>query len=367
MQIDRIETVPLLVPLAREYRGSYYRMNHRATLVTRVHTTDGLVGEAYAGDEDKTLLEIERVVHTEIAPRLIGRDPRRIADCWQAALPATFDILRDRRIGLVALAGVDAAIWDLYGKYLGEPLWRLWGGFRSRVPMIVIGGYYHTPDDAIPDEIAEYKAMGLAGVKFKVGGTSPAQDAERVRRARGAAGDEFVIAVDANQGWSVNDAVEFARLTEDLGLRWFEEPVSWQNDRKSMTTVRSAARVKVCAGQSEVSPAGCRDLFEARSVDVCNFDASWSGGPSQWLKTAAMARTYEVEMAHHEEPQVSAHLIASQPHGTYAECFHPDRDPIWWNLVANRPTLAEGHIQLSEQPGLGWVLDEEFITRYMVR
>ena len=139
MRITHIETIPLLVPLAREYRGSYYRMTHRATLIARVHTDTGLVGEAYAGDEDKTLGQIEAVVQQEITPRLIGRDPRQLADCWETAFPVTFDILRDRRIGLVALAAVDAALWDLYGKYVGEPLWRLWGGYRSALPMIVIG------------------------------------------------------------------------------------------------------------------------------------------------------------------------------------------------------------------------------------
>ncbi len=78
--------------------------------------------------------------------------------------------------------------------------------------------------------------------------------------------------------------------------------------------------------------------MEAGAIDVCNFDASWSGGPTEpGGGCAAVAHAYDVEMAHHEEPQVAAHLLASQPHGTYVECFHPDRDPIWWNLIANRP------------------------------
>jgi L-alanine-DL-glutamate epimerase-like enolase superfamily enzyme len=73
---------------------------------------------------------------------------------------------------------------------------------------------------------------------------------------------------------------------------------------------------------------GCHDLMEAGAIDVCNFDASWSGGPTAWRRAAAIALAYDVEMGHHEEPQVSAHLLASQPHGTYAEYFHPDRDPF---------------------------------------
>ena len=73
------------------------------------------------------------------------------------------------------------------------------------------------------------------------------------------------------------------------------------------------------------------------AIDVCNFDASWSGGPTAWRRMAAVATTYGVAVGHHEEPQVSSHLIASQPHGKYAECFHPDRDPFWWHLIATGP------------------------------
>jgi L-alanine-DL-glutamate epimerase-like enolase superfamily enzyme len=100
------------------------------------------------------------------------------------------------------------------------------------------------------------------------------------------------------------------------------------------------------------------------AIDFCNFDASWSGGPTEWRRVAAMATTFDVQMAHHEEPQVASHLLSSVPNGTYVEIFHPDRDPIWWNLVANRPEIADGRIVLSEAPGLGWELDWEYVERH---
>jgi L-alanine-DL-glutamate epimerase-like enolase superfamily enzyme len=102
------------------------------------------------------------------------------------------------------------------------------------------------------------------------------------------------------------------------------------------------------------------------AIDVCNFDASWSGGPTEWRRVAAMARVFDVSMAHHEEPQVAAHLLASIPHGTFLEIFHPDRDPIWWNLVANRPQLVDGMVELSEAPGLGWELDLDYLAAHRV-
>lgn len=362
--ITAVEAIPIRIQLKRVYSGSRYRMTHRSTVVVRITTENGTVGEAYAGDEDTSLLEIVRIVSDEITPALMGTDAFAIERCWQLARPATFDILRDRRASLVACALVDTALWDLIGKALDAPLWRLWGGYRSELPMILIGGYYGHGD--LADEVVEVRELGVAGMKLKVGGASPKVDAERFRTVREVAGDDFLIAADANQAWTRGEAIEFARLIEELNLLWFEEPCRWDNDRRDLRDVRMIAGVPVCAGQSEYSAGGCRDLFEAGAVDFCNFDASWSGGPTEWRRVAALASVYGVSMAHHEEPQVSAHLLASIPHGTYVECFHPDRDPIWWNLVANRPALKDGQLRLSERPGLGWELDDDYIEAHRV-
>ncbi|MBV8395554.1 MAG: mandelate racemase/muconate lactonizing enzyme family protein [Actinobacteria bacterium] len=365
VRIERVETTRIRVPLARTYRGSAYKMTHRSTLVVRIHTEDGVVGEAYVGDEDAALREIDAIVRDEIVPHVIGEDVFATERLWQLARPATADILRDRRLGLVACAGIDTAVWDAVGKLLGQPLWRLWGGFRNTIPMISIGGYYREGAD-IPAEVADLRDRGLAGMKFKVGGLSPEEDAQRFRTAREAAGPDFVLAADANQAWGPREAIRFAQLVEDCDLHWFEEPCKWANDRRAMRDVRYSAAVRVCAGQSEFSAAGCRDLMDAGAIDVCNFDASWSGGPTEWRRVAATALAYDVKMGHHEEPQVASHLLCAIPHGTFVECFHPDRDPIWWNLIANRPPLRDGTITLSDAPGLGWELDEDYIAQYRV-
>jgi L-alanine-DL-glutamate epimerase-like enolase superfamily enzyme len=365
LRIERIETIPVRVPLDRVYKGSHYKMTHRSTIITRVYTASGIVGEAYAGDEDAGLGEIDGIIHKEIAPKLIGEDAFAIERCWELARPATWDILRDRRLGLVATACVDVALWDAVGRALGMPLWKLWGGYRNSVPVITIGGYY-AEDADITAEVRGLVEAQFAGMKFKVGGLSPEEDAVRLREARRAAGDDFALAVDANQGWTPAQAIRFAQLVEDCNLLWFEEPCQWQNDRRAMRDVRLGGGVPVCAGQSEFSAAGCRDLMETGSVDFCNFDSSWSGGPTEWRRVAGMATVYDVRMAHHEEAHVAAHLLASIPHGTYLEYFHPQRDPIWHNLIANRPALKDGRITLTDRPGLGWDLDEDYIAKYRI-
>lgn len=363
LTISALETIPIRVPLARTFEGSTYRMTHRSTIVTRIATEEGIVGEAYAGDEDAGLLDIKRIVDAEVAPRLLGEDAYAVERCWELARPATFDILRDRRLGLVACACVDAAIWDAVGKALEQPLWRLWGGYRSRLPVIAIGGYYGEGAD-VEAEVTTLRELGLGGLKLKVGGLEPAADAERARAARRAGGDGFILAADANQAWTPQEAIRFSRLVEDVGLVWLEEPCRWHNDLRAMRDVRYATGVRICAGQSEYSASGCGDLIVRGAVDVCNFDASWSGGPTEWRRVAAIAHAFDVKMAHHEEPQVASHLLASIPHGTFVECFHPDRDPVWWGLIANRPALLDGQIELGDRPGLGWELDLDFVEAY---
>ncbi len=365
LTIERIETIAIRVPLDRVFAGSHYRMTHRSTIVTRIHTSSGIIGEAYAGDEDHGLFEIDAIVTEEITPKIIGEDCFAVERIWETTRPATWDILRDRRLGLVGCAMIDAAVWDAVGKAVGLPLWRLWGGFTNQLPIITIGGYY--ADDAdITREVRDLVEHQYAGMKFKIGGLSPEEDAVRTREARAAGGDGFALAVDANQGYTPAEAIRFAKLTAELDLLWFEEPCQWHNDRRAMRDVRLAGGIPVCAGQSEFSSGGCRDLMELGAIDYCNFDSSWSGGPTEWRRVAGMARAYDVRMAHHEEPQVAAHLLASIPHGSYLECFHPTRDPIWHRLIANPLPRVDGVVTLTDRPGLGWDLDLDYLEHYRV-
>lgn len=365
-RIEAVELVPIRVPLERVYRGSYYRMRARCTIITRIYTSDGVVGEAYNADSDEEQPEILAIIRDELAPVLIGRDANSIESAWEAMLFCTFDQLRDRRLAMQAIACVDTALWDAFGKSVGQPLYRIWGGYRDRLPAIGIGGYYGHNDDQLREEAEFFRDQGFVGMKFKVGGLSPAEDARRVRVVRDYVGPDFTLMCDANQGYTTAQAIEFGRLVADVKLRWFEEPCRWYNDRRGMRDVRAITGIPVAAGQSEISRLGIRDLIVDGAIDVSNFDASWGGGPTEWRRVAGLAATFDVQMGHHEEAQLSSHLLAAIPHGTYVEAFSQARDPIWWQMVANRPPLTDGTLPLPQGPGLGWVLDDAFIERYRV-
>jgi L-alanine-DL-glutamate epimerase-like enolase superfamily enzyme len=373
LTIESIETIPIRVPLPFTYKGSYYRMRNRCTIITRIRTSEGIVGEAYNADEDEPLQsEIRSILHDELAPQVIGLDAFATERVWEAMLPATFDQLRPRWYAMQAMACIDTAVWDAVGKAMGQPLWRIWGGYRDRVPMIGIGGYYIPDDESskgqeIEREIDFFQSEhGMVGMKFKIGAEPPVVDAARLARARRHAGDDFLFVVDANQGYTVAEALEFlaAVRSEGIAIRWFEEPTRWHADFRGLRDVRLRGNVDVAAGQSEISRVGMREMMAAGAIDVCNYDASWGGGPTEWRRIAALAAAFDVQLGHHEEAQLASHLLASQPHATYVETFAPARDPIFWGMIENRPPLVDGHFPLPGSPGLGWVLDEAFIAQH---
>jgi D-galactarolactone cycloisomerase len=363
--IERIETVALRTPLARRFEGSAYSMTNRTTIITRLYTRDGVVGEVYNGDTDAEQSIVLGIIHDELAPRVIGRSASDPEGAWSAMEPSTNDILRDRGLALQAIACIDTAIWDVLARAAGLPLHRLWGSVTDSLPMSVIGGYYHLDADATQRVVADYAAR-FTGMKFKVGGSTPAHDAERVRLAREAAGPAFVLMVDANQGYNRAEAVEFARLVADLDIRWFEEPCRWTNDRRWMRDVRHQTGIPVAAGQSECTLGGLRDLVVEGAIDVSNFDASWSGGPTIWRRAAGLCAAFGIEVGHHEEPQVASHLLATVPQHTFVECFDEERDPLFWQLSDISSFLRDGRLHLPERAGFGIELDHDFVERYSV-
>jgi D-arabinonate dehydratase len=368
-RLHHVEAIALEIPLARNFGGSTYAVLKRSTVVTRLHTDDGLVSEVYNGDNREQGREIVRLIREDLAPRVIGQDLSEGELIWQRMFALTHQS-RDRKTLMEAIACVDCAIWDLVGKARGQSVAALLGGRRrERLPIISIGGYYREGKTLadIGREMESYREAGMAGCKFKVGGLTPEEDARRVDAARRATGPDFVLAVDANRGFTVEDAVRFARLVEPLDIAWFEEPCHWHDDARMMAEVRRATRIPVTAGQSEITSHGVRRLLDASAVDLVNFDASEGGGVTEWRRAAALCADAGVKMAHHEEPQIARHLLAAVPHGTYVECFaDPERDPAWQALWANRPAPKDGTIEISDNPGFGLVLDDAIIRRYRV-
>jgi D-galactarolactone cycloisomerase len=366
MRIDKIEAIAIEIPLKKNFGGSTYSVLKRCTVITRVYTDEGLVSEVYNGDNREHGRGIVRLIEDELAPLVRGMTIFETERIWEKMFALTHSS-RDRKTLLEAIACVDCAVWDLVGKALGKSACALLGGYRDRLPLISIGGYY-MPGKTLADigrEMEMYREAGMAGCKFKVGGLTPEEDAKRVDAARKASGSDFILMVDANRGWSAPEAIRFARLVGHLDIRWFEEPCHWYDDAALMARVRQSITIPVTAGQCEITSHGVRRLVDAAAVDFVNFDVSEGGGVTDWRRAAAFCAAAGIEMAHHEEPQIAQHLLAAVPHGTYLECFaDPDRDPVWQKMWANRPPLRDGSFEVSRAPGFGLELDQDMVRRY---
>jgi D-galactarolactone cycloisomerase len=131
-----------------------------------------------------------------------------------------------------------------------------------------------------------------------------------------------------------------------------------------MARVRTRTIIPINAGQCEITSHGVRRLIDAGAVDIVNYDASEGGGVTDWRRAAAICAAAGVGVAHHEESQISQHLISAIPHGI---CFaDPERDPVWQRLWINRPAVADGMMVVSTGPGFGLELDAAMITKYRV-
>jgi L-alanine-DL-glutamate epimerase-like enolase superfamily enzyme len=365
VHIDHAEVIPLEVPLSRTFYGGTYSMNRRCTLLLRLRTAGGLGGQIYIGDERDQQAEVCRVLRQELLPRVLGRQPSEVTAIWEENFQRTI-ASAPRRATMQALSALDVALWDLLGRQAGLPVFRLLGAAQTRLQAIVIGGYYEEGKDVagLIEEIQGYQAAGYAGVKFKVGGRPAAEDIARVQRVRQAIGNDFIIACDANMGYTVAEAITFARGVADCHIAWFEEPVHWYDQIRGMREVRAATGIRVTAGQSEMQRWGCRDLVEGGAVDILNTDLSLAGGVTEWRRIAAHASSHRVQMAHHEEPLLAMHLLASTPDGLYPEYFSAERDPVGASLPTMAPPPRHGWVELPEAPGFGIEVDEAFVRRY---
>lgn len=377
MLIKEVRAIRLERDLDRVFQGGTYQITNRYTLVTEVVLSNGVRGVMFGGDEWRWQKEIADLINDHFHGLLAGRNVMDVEQHWDAMFQSramekwnrsihVLD-LANRAVQMQAIAAVDIALWDAIGKALHLPVWKLLGGYRDRVPVLAIGGYYreNKGNRELAEELRGYQAGGVAGIKLKVGHLTPAEDAERVRLVREVTSPDFIIACDANQAWTCGQAIDFCRRARQYNVEWIEEPVQWQDQLKALAEVRMAGGIKVCAGQGEISRFGCRDLMLAGAIDILNVDATIAGGITEWRRIASMAGMMNVAMGHHEEPQVALHLLASIPHSTFVEIFpDPMRDPMWFELPVRQPEIASGFMHLPESPGLGIDVRQDVVDRY---
>src|SRR5262245_24519307 len=245
----------------------------------------------------------------------IGEDPLRV-EAVVAKLRAAAGSSGPGGIFSLALSAVDMACWDIKGKALGQPVSRLLGGSRDRVPTYASGALMRPhPVDYLAKAGPRLRDMGFRQMKMQCGAEAlPAREVERVRVMREAVGPDVDLMCDINQLWRVEQAVDIGARIAPYHLFWLEDPTT-HHDYAGLAAIAGALTTPIGAGEDGYGIAPFRQLLEHRSVDIAMIDLLRVGGITQWMKVAGMAEAFNVSVVSHLIPEIHVHLIAAVPNG----------------------------------------------------
>ncbi len=318
----------------------------------RSGTTTGL-GYTYGAPETAAY------VRGHLAPVVGARSAWDVPGANEAMTRA---VRNDGRPGLVAgaISAVDIALWDLKARLLGVPLTHLLGRSRPQVPVYGSGGFT-TYDDRRQERHLRHwvEDQGIPRAKIKIGeswGHAEHRDRDRVAKARATIGDATELYVDANGGYTVKQAVRMGRFLDDQGVGWFEEPVS-SDDLDGLARIRSATAVDVAAGEYGYTLTYFGHMLRAGAVDCLQADATRCGGLTVWLRAAALAEAFGLDVSGHCAPHAHAAAAAAVPNLRHLEWFHDHvrLESLWFDGTLD-PTGGSISPGADGSPGHGLTL-----------
>ncbi|WP_119422118.1 enolase C-terminal domain-like protein [Desertibaculum subflavum] len=305
------------------------------------------------------------LVAEALAPAVAGLDCFDTPRAWWAMVGAVRNV-GWRGVAASAISAVDAALWDAKAKLLGTPLARLLGMRRDVVPIYGSGGFTSYDDARLGDQLAGWvEGAGCGAVKMKVG-SDPASDLQRVTSARSRIGSAELY-VDANGALSRKRALAFAERYGELGVRWFEEPVS-SDDLEGLRLLRDRGPggMDIAAGEYGYELFYFRRMLESESVDVLQADASRCGGITGFLQAATLADAYSTPLSTHTAPALHLPVACAAAGLKNVEWFH-DHVRIENMLFDGAPVPRGGTISPDlSRPGLGIEFKEGAAAQYAV-
>ena len=376
-KIKEIEFSILTAPdEKRPHWVSLFKVPSANELLVRMKTDDGVEGFGLATSYTD-ITPLVNVVKGGLSDEIVGMDALSPERLYEKLFGLTFSrkaaVNSWGREALIRISSaVDIACWDIVGKMANLPLYRLFGGYRNKVPCYVTCAYYRDGKDnaELRDEIQMLVAQGHKGFKGKVGGLSLNEDIARMEIVREIIGPDKDLMIDVNRAWDLKTAIEGARLLEPLQPVWLEEPVRWTDDRRELKLLSQQTNIPLSGGESEVTSYGCRAMIEEQAIQILQFDCTMFGGFTEGRKLAALCELNHVDVAPHHDCFVHAPLVAGTPAGRIVESFtDPERDPLQAELYANPPRFGSGGLTFKEAPRQGLVrpllLVKKFGTRVL--
>jgi len=298
-----------------------------------------------------------KVVEGLLKAVVVGSDALDVPGTWQAMHRA---VRNAGAPGLVAMAmaAVDLALWDLKGKLLDLPLDRLLGRCRDSVPVYGSGGFVSLSDEQLTAQLRHWTDdLGIGRVKIKVGeswGQAPDRDLARTRRTRDVVGDDVEVFVDANGGYTPGQARRLGRAYDDLGVTWFEEPLS-SDDLAGLARLRGDLQTDIAAGEYADSARYAQRMCAAGAVDCMQLDVTRCAGITEWLRAAAVAGAMGLQVSGHCAPSLHVAPALAVGNLRHVEYFadHTRLEPM---LFDGLPYLQEGQLLPSDRSGNGIAL-----------
>ena len=316
---------------------------------TRVETDDGITGYGITGGIQRT--GTREFINREAGPALIGQNPLETTRCW--AELARLNPREQTGVWSSATSSIDIALWDIKGKALNQPVWRLLGGYNGKPEAYVTFGLAQFTRDQLVEMARTMVGQGHQKLKMVVGvRANIPEDVARVKAVREAVGDDVELMIDANYMLNYMQALDLCKRVEPYRITWFEEPVSG-NDARLLAQLRRQTTIRISAGQNEGHKWRHRELLLHEAVDVLQPNVCWVGGYTEAVKVAAMAEAFHIPVANGGGwPHHNAHLLAGVINGWRVE-FHY----LMWmtgNMLYQDPPQPERNsVTLGERPGLG--------------
>ncbi len=381
MKITDVKTMLLtyVCPPQDEHHSDFGRHVAYHAAVVVVETDEGIKGYGEAkGDPDVMKAAIEK----HLKPMLVGKDPTQVEYLWEL-------MYNGSRIGLTlkygrphpvlghlgeymcAVSGVDIALWDVTGKAMGVPIYKLMGGgYRNKIRAYASGGW--APRHLAAEELSGYVAKGFNAVKMRVGGIDEPNQVRgslaRVEAVREALGPDVDIMVDSHGSFGATLGLKFAVGAEDYNLAWFEEPCT-SDDVDGLARLRGATTIPIAAGENEFSRFGFRNYIEKQALDIFQPDAAICGGLTESKRIANLAYTWNIQMAPHVWGSgllfaASLQLAAAIPNYYIFEfCQAPN--PLFSDLFTESLKVGkDGFVDIPNKPGLGFELQPDLEKRF---
>lgn len=370
MKIKKVRVERYRSPDAPAAKSSY----GSELVVANVEIDAGISGMGFTTASATTGSILRIFIEDILAPLILDCDPRDTGMLWQRMYE--HGIPRRGGDGLMrnAIAAVDFALWDIKGKAIGEPVWRLLGGNRALVPTYA-NCAHHMPPDELAGRAAEYVAAGHRALKIR--GTRSfvtlAEATERVRRVREAIGPEIRLMVDVNGSWDVDTAIRQLKAWEPYDVYWLEEPVP-PHDVQGYVRVRErSGSTYIAGGEQHAGLLEFQSLIDNDSVDIVQPNAALTGGITDWLRIHAFATARSVPVSPWNLQQIHIHLAAGLPNVQWIEYFMADNALLKFQGDLLKGTQLQEVVQddgvylmAPKAPGLGLELAPELAAQTKV-